>query len=163
MTKRPALIASFVLGGAFIIQAQDTDTTKIEFNLIEIEEPQPEDPPQEPFMLVERMPHYKECASGIEDVQFSCSQDSIYKHIMLNTNYPIDCKEAGISGVVYVRFVVDSNDQITNSHIMRGAHPSLDAEAIRVVSSIPAMEPGRQRGRVVPVYMTLPISFKMHE
>jgi TonB family protein len=71
--------------------------------------------------------------------------------------------QKNIQGRVIVRFVVDKNGNVTDSEILKGASPLLDAEAIRVVNAMPKWTPGKQKGEIVSVYYTLPIVFKLDD
>jgi len=81
------------------------------------------------------------------------------KWISANVKYPEIAKENGITGKVFVQFVIDKNGKVTDVQIIRGVDPYLDKEAIRVVSSMPAWTPGKQRGKTVKVSFQLPITF----
>ena len=60
-----------------------------------------------------------------------------------------------------IRFVVGPDGRVRQAEIIRGASPSLDKEAMRIVSIMPKWNPGKQDGRPVAVYYTLPIKFKL--
>ena len=73
--------------------------------------------------------------------------------------YPEIAAENGISGRVFVRFVVEPDGTVDNVEVVRGVDPALDAEAVRVVKSSPKWSPGKQRGKPVRVAYTFPIVF----
>ncbi|MDO5442646.1 MAG: M56 family metallopeptidase [Bacteroidia bacterium] len=75
--------------------------------------------------------------------------------------YPESAKEAGTGGRVYVSFVIDENGNITDVKTIKSISEDLDNEAIRVVSSSPAWEPGKKDGRTVKVTYTLPVIFEL--
>tara|TARA_B110000238_G_scaffold193350_1_gene229687 strand:- start:801 stop:1367 length:567 start_codon:yes stop_codon:yes gene_type:complete len=79
-----------------------------------------------------------------------------------NTKYPAIAKEYNITGKVYVSFIVDKGGSVTNVKIVRGVDKNLDAEAIRVVSSLPKYKPGIQKGKPVRVQFTIPINFTLN-
>ena len=83
------------------------------------------------------------------------------KYLSKNINYPEDCKKEGIQGRVIVQFVVDKDGSIKDPTIARGVHPSLDKEALRVLSSMPNWKPGKQKGEAVKVRYTIPVMFKL--
>ena len=83
------------------------------------------------------------------------------KYFSKNINYPEDCKKEGIQGRVIVQFVVDKDGSIKDPTIARGVHPSLDKEALRVLSSMPNWKPGKQKGEAVKVRYTIPVMFKL--
>ena len=65
-------------------------------------------------------------------------------------------------GIVKIKFVVNANGSVSDAKVMEGVDADLDAEAIRVVNSLPNFEkPGIQSGVAVPVYYSVPISFKL--
>ena len=78
-----------------------------------------------------------------------------------NINYPEDCKKEGVQGRVIVQFVVDKDGSIKDPTIARGVHPSLDKEALRVLSSMPNWKPGKQKGEAVKVRYTIPVMFRL--
>jgi TonB family protein len=101
------------------------------------------------FDVVEEIPEFK---GGI---------DKLYEYLNKNISYPKMAKEKGIQGRVFVQFVVWRDGSIGNIKIVRGAHETLDNEAIRVVKNMPKWDPGRLRGKAVNVRFILPIKFKI--
>ena len=83
------------------------------------------------------------------------------EYLMKNIKYPAACQEAGISGRVIVSFVVNKDGTIQNVEVIRGVHEKLDAEAVRVVKSMPAWSPGEQQGRKVRSKFQLPVFFRL--
>ena len=83
------------------------------------------------------------------------------KYLSKNINYPEDCKKEGIQGHVIVQFVVDKDGSIKDPTIARGVHPSLDKEALRVLSGMPSWKPGKQKGEAVKVKYTIPVMFRL--
>ncbi len=79
--------------------------------------------------------------------------------VLQNLKYPPVAAENGISGKVYVQFVVNSKGKVVNAEVIRGVDPALNQEALRVVDSSPKWTPGKQRGKPVKVRFTCPISF----
>jgi protein TonB len=78
-----------------------------------------------------------------------------------NLKYPPVAQENGIQGTVTVQFVVEKNGSISNVKVIRGKDPSLDREAVRVVSSMPRWTPGKQNGKPVRVSYTVPVKFAL--
>ena len=76
-----------------------------------------------------------------------------------NLKYPPIAAENGIQGKVYVQFAVNSKGEVVDVKVVRGVDPSLDKEAIRVITSSPKWEPAKQRGMKVKQQFTIPISF----
>jgi protein TonB len=79
--------------------------------------------------------------------------------VIKNLQYPEIAAENGISGTVYVQFVVEPSGLVNKVIILRSVDPSLDKEAIRVVKSSPKWAAGKQRGKPVRVAFTFPIKF----
>jgi protein TonB len=130
-----------------IEDTEDTEDDIIEFVDIPdevIEEPQI-------FTIVEENP------------EFPGGEKALFAYLSKNTNFPPIAKDAGIQGIVYVQFVVMEDGKINPDmvEILRGVHPALDQEAIRVVKSMPSWSPGKQRGKPVRVYYKLPFRFTL--
>lgn len=77
--------------------------------------------------------------------------------------YPASARDAGVQGVVHVRFVVNTDGSIRDPKVVRGIGAGCDKEALRLVSIMPKWIPGEQNGDKVPVYRTIPISFRLLE
>jgi protein TonB len=122
------------------------DTESDEEMEIEIEEVDDD----EFFMVVENMP------------EFPGGDLGLMKYIQRNVKYPAIAKEYNITGKVYVSFIVDKSGSVTNVKIVRGVDKNLDAEALRVVKSLPKYKPGKQRGVAVRVMFTIPINFTLN-
>ena len=75
--------------------------------------------------------------------------------------YPEIAKENGVQGRVMLQFTVNTDGSVSNVKVLRGVDPSLDKEAVRVVSSSPKWKPGRQRDRAVKVTYTFPVIFQL--
>lgn len=133
----------------------DEDT---EIEIIEdVYEEEPEE--EEIFMIVEDMPAFGPCKKLSGDERNQCTQLEIIKYVSKNTKYPPIAKDAGIQGTVYVYFVVDKSGDVTDSKVLRPVDPRLDAEALRVINTLPKFEPGKQRGKSVSVQYTIPVKF----
>ncbi|MBL7966694.1 MAG: M56 family metallopeptidase [Prolixibacteraceae bacterium] len=103
--------------------------------------------PEEVFSIVEQMP------------DFPGGELALRKHIAWSVKYPVSAQEKGVQGKVFVNFVVGKDGSVGHAKIARGVDPALDAEALRVVNSLPKWNPGRNKGEVVAVSYTLPINF----
>ena len=103
----------------------------------------------EPFVVVEEMP------------MFPGGDAALLKYIGMNTRYPEVAKEQNIQGKVIVRFCVKPDGGVSMTSVLKGVSPELDAEALRVVKSLPAFKAGRQSGKEVPVWYMVPISFTL--
>ena len=103
-----------------------------------------------PFQLVEEKPSFQ----GGDANQFS-------KWVNSRLVYPEIAKENGVSGRVTLQFTVEKDGSVTKVRVLRGVDPSLDKEAVRVVSMSPKWKPGKQRDRAVPVTYTSPVIFQL--
>ena len=83
------------------------------------------------------------------------------KWVNQRLNYPDVAKENGVQGRVMLQFTVGTDGSVSNVQVVRGVDPSLDREAVRVVSSSPKWKPGRQRDRAVKVTYTFPVYFQL--
>jgi TonB family protein len=101
------------------------------------------------YQVIEKMP------------QFPGGEKALLEFISHNLKYPVDAQEKGIQGRIIVRFVVTKTGKVENVEIVRGLHPSLDKEGVRVVSSLPDWIPGEQKGEKVSVYYVLPITYRL--
>ena len=81
--------------------------------------------------------------------------------IASNVKYPQVAKENGITGKVFVQFVVSKDGSVKNVTIARGVDKLLDEEALRVIKSLPNWTPGKNRGVAVNVQFTIPINFQL--
>lgn len=112
-----------------------------------------------PFMIVENMPAMGDCKALRGDERHQCTQMEIIRYVSKNTKYPPIAKDAGIQGTVFVYFVVGKDGKVKDVRVLRDVDSRLDAEAIRVVQSLPEFEPGEQRGKSVSVQYTIPVKF----
>lgn len=87
--------------------------------------------------------------------------DSLFAFLGKNLVYPKEAKKSGIQGRVYVGFVVGKEGVVREVKVIRGVHPLLDAEALRVVKLMPEWKPGVLDGEPVSVSFNLPINFNL--
>jgi len=122
------------------------DSIMIDSEQVEIASEKPEKV-EEVFEFVEVMP------------EFIGGPEAMGKYLSDNLRYPPVAKENQIQGLVFVSFVVTTSGSIKDVQLARGVHPSLDQEAIRVISEMPPWKPGLQNRQKVSVRFTLPIRF----
>lgn len=103
-----------------------------------------------PFAIVEQKPKF----NGGDANEFS-------RWVNQRLVYPAICVENGVQGRVTLTFTVMPDGTLANISVLRGVDKELDNEALRVVSSSPRWEPGRQRDRAVPVTYTFPVIFSL--
>ena len=96
-----------------------------------------------------------------ENPSFPGGQAALMQWLNANIKYPVIAAENGIEGRVIVQFVVSKTGSISDVRVVRGVDPSLDKEAVRVVSNMPNWTPGRQNGTTVNVRFTLPVTFRL--
>lgn len=103
---------------------------------------------EDAYQVVEEMP------------EFPGGMKALMDYLSTNVKYPEAAKQAGISGRVTTAFVVGEDGVIRDVKVVRSVSPELDAEAIRVMSSMPKWKPGKQDGKPVPVRYTVPVNFR---
>ena len=101
------------------------------------------------FEVVEQMPEYPGgMAAALE-------------YIQKNMRYPEVAKKNGTQGRVTVQFIIDKGGNVTDPKVIRAVDKDLDAEAIRLVGTMPKWKPGMQKGQAVAVKYTLPVMFRL--
>ena len=93
--------------------------------------------------------------------EFKGGQEALASYLGQQIVYPQKAKENNIEGTVFIGFVVTKTGAISDAKVVRGADELLDAEALRVIASMPNWTPGESGGKAVNVEMTLPIKFKL--
>ena len=97
-----------------------------------------------------------------EQPMFPGGMEEMMKFLQQNIKYPKEAQEQGKQGRVIVQFVVNKDGSITGDSVVRSVDPLLDAEALRVVRSMPNWTPGKQKGKPVRVRFTLPVTFHLN-
>jgi protein TonB len=107
--------------------------------------------PAEPqiFIWVEEMP------------EFPGGNTALLSYIGKNTSYPVEAIENNIEGRVILRFVVMPDGTVGDVEILKGVDPLLDKEALRVVGTLPLFKPGKQNGKPVRVWYSVPVLFRI--
>ena len=101
------------------------------------------------FTVVEVMP------------EFPGGQGELLKFLAKTIKYPVIAQENGIQGRVTASFIIEKDGSIRDIEVIRGIDPSLDMEAVRVLSAMPKWTPGKQRGQDVAVKYTVPVTFRL--
>jgi TonB family protein len=147
-----------VVAVVMLIFSTCTESVQNEGNLAGEAAPPPPPPPvavtgksaePEPFVVVEEMP------------MFPGGDMALLNFIGENTQYPESAKTQGIQGRVIVRFAVGADGKVKLCSVLKGVDPVLDAEALRVVNTLPDFQPGKQGGVAVPVWFMVPITFTL--
>lgn len=97
-----------------------------------------------------------------EPAAFSGGEEAFKKFLKENVFYPSIAKEKGISGTVYLRFIVSETGAVSNITVEKGIPNCMecDVEARRALRLMPDWIPAKKRGKTVHSYVTLPIPFK---
>ncbi|MBW6461061.1 MAG: energy transducer TonB [Bacteroidales bacterium] len=92
--------------------------------------------------------------------EFKGGHKGLFAYMIENVKYPDEAKKNGVTGTVFVLFIVTSTGQVIKPMVLRGVDPLLDAEALRVVKNMPDWVPGRNDdGKAVDVQFNLPVKF----
>ena len=111
-----------------------------------------------PFAVIEEVPIFPGCEDAID--KRACFNEKIQRHISKNFRYPLEAQEKGIQGRVSILFVIREDGSIGGLR-MRGPDKLLEDEAARIISKLPQMSPGKQKGNAVQVPFSIPITFKL--
>ncbi len=145
----PTTVLEIVDDKEDIVEAEVIDQEIKEDTKVEIVQRQEVIEEEQIFTIVEEMP------------SFPGGEAELFKYLGKNIKYPQMATDAGISGVVYVTFVVDKEGKIRDVKVLRGIGGGCDEEAVRVVKSMPTWKAGKQRGKAVTVQYNLPIRFTL--
>lgn len=105
--------------------------------------------PEKVYDVVEQMP------------EFPGGPAALYETLVKSIQYPEEARIKGAQGRAIVTFVVEKDGSISNARMVKSVDPSLDAEALRVVNSMPKWNPGKQNGEPVRVKYTTPVRFSL--
>ena len=126
-----------------------TNSSEVKKNGTELKKLSTNDAAEVPYVEVEEMP------------MFPGGDAALLKFIAQNTMYPESSKAQNIQGRVIIRFCVTAKGSVNQISVLKGVEPDLDAEAMRVVQTLPKFKPGRQSGKDVPVWYMVPITFTL--
>ncbi|MCJ7449202.1 MAG: energy transducer TonB [Bacteroidales bacterium] len=105
---------------------------------------------EEPFFIVEVMPTFR-----------GGDLNKFREWINKRTNYPQAAVDSNIKGIVFLTFIVEKDGSVSNVKVLKGVHPLLDDEAVKVISESPNWTPGLQRGQPVRVRYQIPLNFTL--
>ena len=127
------------------------DVVKVAFeaNRSEKEESEGTPDPNKAYDAVDEMP------------QFPGGPSALFEFLSKNIQYPKEAEDANLQGRVIVSFVVEKDGSVSNAKVVRPIDPLLDAEALRVVNSMPKWIPGKQNGEAFRVKYTIPVTFRI--
>ncbi len=150
-----------------IVEVQEAEEIKEEINIdldmeiteetviapieITVAEAPEEEVADEVFTIVEVQPTPKMGLKGF------------YTYIYENIKYPKKALTLGVEGKVYVQFIVNADGKLSDFNVVKGIGMGCDEEALKVLKTAEAWNPGKQRGKPVRVRMILPIHFVRKE
>jgi len=143
-----------------VIESTETSQEEEVIEVADIEVEEVVEDVDVPFAVIEDVPIFPGCENEPKNKLRECFNSMIQKHIGKNFRYPEIAQEMGVQGRVNVMFVIQKDGSIGNVR-MRGPDKSLEEEAARIISKLPKMTPGKQRGRPVRVPFSIPINFKL--
>lgn len=150
MRTQDEIMSSKVAVGFADVIGNDESADVLRHKDVLVTEPvKPREEENKVFEVVEQMPSFP---GGIS---------ALMKYLSKNIKYPPVAEENGIQGRVICTFVVERDGSVSDIRIAKSVDPSLDKEAIRVVSTMPRWIPGRQNGQSVRVKFTLPVTFRL--
>ena len=141
-----------------------TDSTVVK-DTLEVNKNKIDDIPVEeedvPIAFAQNMPSYNECKGSNSNLAINrCTQSLMRKRISEAFIYPPKARKKGLTGVVYVRFIVNKKGKVVNVQILKGVHPLLDKAAIEAVKKLPDLNPGYQLDKPVSVIYQIPIQIQ---
>lgn len=147
-----------------VIESTETDQNEAILDVEDVEDAdiEEEEVVNIPFAVIEEVPIFPGCGElEGNEAKKKCMSDGVMKFVQDKFNTEL-ASELGLEGRqrIAVQFKIDKNGDVVNVRA-RAPHPMLQAEAIKVVQSLPKMLPGKQRGRPVGVLYSLPILFKV--
>ena len=133
-----------------IMASTEDNTEWVDLDDYDVVEVEPEPEEEEIFMVVEDQP------------EFPGGTAALLEYLRKNIKYPAICRENNIQGRVLVTFIVNKDGAIVDPEVVKSVNPSLDKEALRVISQMPNWKPGSQRGKPVRVKYTVPVNFRLN-
>lgn len=115
-----------------------------------------------PFSAIESAPVFPGCEKGTKQQIKECFQKKMKEHVAKNFVYPELAKELGMQGKVFILFTIDTKGVVSKVQT-RGPDKILEKEAERIISLLPKMIPGKQRGKPARVSYSIPINFRYME
>ena len=120
------------------------DVVDVEVEIVEEESDQ-----APPLLFTEEMP------------QFPGGDDALAAFLAKEIQYPEVARSNGITGTVLVEFVVERDGRVSNAKVKVPLFPDCDKEAVRGIMAMPKWKPGKNMGKPVRVFYTVPVTFKM--
>ena len=128
----------------------------------EAEEPAVEEKIAEEQVPNEPVPESKKVYESVEQMpEFPGGVEGLMRYLQQNVQYPPTAIKNNVQGRVIVQFIIDETGQVGDVKVVRSVSEEVDAEAVRVIKSMPNFAPGYQDGKPVAVWYTLPVMFKL--
>lgn len=147
-----------------IESTESSQETYIEDAIVSVEDVEVEEVEEDvivPFAVIEYVPVFPGCEIyDSQEDRKACFNQKVQEHVKNTFKYPEAALDMGITGKVFVQFVIDSQGRVTNIR-QRGPDRLLEQEAVRIISALPQVKPGIQRGKAVKVKYSIPINFVM--
>lgn len=96
-----------------------------------------------------------------EKAQYGDNENALFQYLASKLNYPSEAREAGISGAVYLQFIIKADGSIKMVSIARSAHAILDYESWELIENMPKWNPAKKDGKPIDSYCTLPIRYAL--
>ena len=148
-TPEPVVEEEPVVDSTAVVEPGTTQREEQERLAEDIAEAQCKLEEEEIFTVVEKQP------------SFPGGEEKLFEYLYSNVKYPQVAKENGITGCVFLTFVVEKDGSIANPKVMRDIGGGCGQEALRVVKNMPKWSPGKQRGKPVRVQFNLPVVFDL--
>lgn len=144
------------------LQSNQIGTTTVENAIEGIDQGLLEDPNGSPdnSATIEEPTVYNAYAVE-QQPEFPDGMAALYKYLRDHLHFPQTAIDNGISGTVYISFIISKDGIIQHATVLRGVGGGLDQEALRVVNQMPAWKPGKHNGKAVAVNFILPIKFQL--
>jgi len=98
---------------------------------------------------------------GCSYALFPDGSEGLSNYLKMNLNYPNIAKDANITGIVLVEFMIDDDGNATPFQVVKSAHPYLDIECWKLIESMPKWSPAMREGKAVNSYAALPFRFSL--
>ncbi|MFT5848168.1 energy transducer TonB [Psychroserpens sp.] len=148
-----------------IIESSEINQTDIIAEVVRVEDLEVEEVEEDievPFAVIENIPVFPGCENMAKEAQIKCFENAIKDHVRKNFRYPQTALDLRRYGKVFVLFVIDNTGHVAKIK-SRGPDKLLEEEAERIISLLPKMIPGKQRGKPVSVPYSIPINFVLSE
>lgn len=143
---KPEEVKQLMTSDQAVVEVKNEEVTAVQEVQVEVKE---EEAPVEVFVVVEEMPTFP--GGDVEMMKF----------IYANIAYPEIAKENNIQGKVVLRFCVTYKGTVDQISVIKPVDPALDNEAKRVIAMLPAWKPGKQGGKPVNVWYSVPVTFQL--